>query len=227
MKKLWWLLLLGVFLDQGTAMATSGSTLQETQRIGLPGVQGRIDHMAVDVSTKRLFVVALGNKTVEVIDLQSNHVIKSLTGLQEPQGLLLVPEAKRVVVTNGASTSARIYDSVTLEPMKDIRLKEDNDNIRYDPDSRRIYIGCGVGKEGALAIVEALTDVVIGEIGLSGHPESFQFERKGRRIFVNVPSAHKIEVVDRGNQKMVTAWPIPGRGNFPMALDEEHSRPHG
>jgi len=208
----------------GAAVAAPGATLQETQRIELPGVQGRIDHMAVALPTKRLFVVALGNNTVEVIDLETKRVIKSLTGLREPQGLLFVPEVKQFIVTNGESISARVYDSVTLEPLKDIRLKEDNDNIRYDPDSKLSYIGCGIGAEGALAVVDTQTNAPIGEIALSGHPESFQLERKGKRIFVNVPSARKIEVVDHEKRQVVAAWSVPARGNFPMALDEEHAR---
>lgn len=208
----------------GAAMAGTGFTLQETQKIELPGVQGRIDHMAVDLPTRRLFVAALGNNTVEIIDLQTERLIKSLTGLQEPQGLLLVPEVKQLVVTNGESVSARVYHSVRLEPLKDIRLREDNDNIRYEPHSKLGYIGCGIGAEGALAVVDTQTNALIGEIALSGHPESFQLERKGKRIFVNVPSARKIEVVDREKQQVVAAWSVPAHGNFPMALDEEHAR---
>ena len=208
----------------GAAVAGTGPTLQETQRIELPGVQGRIDHMAVDLPTRRLFVAALGNNTVEIIDLQTKRLIKSLTGLQEPQGLLLVPEVKQLIVTNGESASARVYDSVRFEPLKDIRLREDNDNIRYDPDSKLGYIGCGIGAEGALAVVDTRTNALIVEIALSGHPESFQLERKGKRIFVNVPSERKIEVVDHEKQQVVAAWSVPARGNFPMALDEEHAR---
>jgi len=194
------------------------------QTVSLGGVKGRFDHFAVDVKGQRLFVAALGNNTVEVIDLRTRRLIKSLTGLQEPQGLLLVPEVKQLIVTNGESVFARVYDSVRLERLKDIRLREDNDNVRFDPDSKRSYIGCGAGGEGALAVVDTQTDALIGEIGLSGHPESFQLEQRGKRIFVNVPSARKIEVVDREKQQVVQAWAVPARGNFPMALDEEHAR---
>ena len=225
MKKFFWPLLLTCScVFHGAAVAALGATLQETDRIELPGVRGRIDHMAVDLPTNRLFVVALGNNTVEVIDLKTKRLIKSLTGLSEPQGLLLVPEVKQLIVTNGESVSARVYDGVTLEPLKDIRLREDNDNIRYDPDSKRSYIGCGAGGEGALAVVDTQTDTLLGEIALSGHPESFQLERRGKRIFVNVPSSRKIEVVDREKKKVVESWSVAARGNFPMALDEEHAR---
>jgi hypothetical protein len=85
-------------------------------------------------------------------------------------------------------------------------------------------MGCGARGEGALAVVDVQTDAMVGDIELSGHPESFQLERKGKRIFVNVPSARKIEVVDREKQLVMAAWAVPARGNFPMALDEGHAR---
>lgn len=37
--------------------------------IALPGVKGRFDHFAVDPKGQRIFVAALGNDTVEVIDI--------------------------------------------------------------------------------------------------------------------------------------------------------------
>ena len=81
--------------------ASAEPLLQEVERIELPGVKGRIDHMVIDIIGKRLFVAALGNNTVEVIDLSNRRVIKCLTGFEEPQGVLLLPEQKRLLVTNG------------------------------------------------------------------------------------------------------------------------------
>lgn len=72
--------------------------------------------------------------------------------------------------------------------------------------------------------IDTQPNALLGQIPLSGHPESFQLERKGIRIFVNVPSTGKIEVVDREKQQVVGAWTVAARGNFPMALDEEHAR---
>ena len=59
--------------------------------IALKGVTGRIDHLAVDLARKRLFVAELGNGTVDVIDLASGGVIRRIEGLKEPQGLAYAP----------------------------------------------------------------------------------------------------------------------------------------
>ena len=57
--------------------------------------------MSLDVKGETLFVAALGNNTVEVIDLKTGKRIKAIAGLREPQGVLYVPETNRLYVANG------------------------------------------------------------------------------------------------------------------------------
>jgi hypothetical protein len=62
-------------------------------------------------------------------------------------------------------------------------------------------------------------------VTLGGHPESFQLEASGPRVFVNVPSARRIVVVDRAALKVTAAWPVTSASaNYPMALDEADHR---
>ena len=100
-----------------------------------------------------------------------------------------------------------------------INLGDDADNIRVDAAANRVIVGYG---SGALAVIDAVNRSKIADIPLKGHPESFRLSRDGSRIFVNVPSAREIAVVDRGAGKQVANWPMRNAaGNFPMALDEE------
>ena len=79
--------------------------------------------------------------------------------------------------------------------------------------------------EGALAMISAASGKLDANIPLPGHPESFQLERGGPRIFVNVPDAQQIIVVDRATDRQVAGWSIADAGaNFPMALDEANGR---
>src|SRR3954466_15458211 len=85
--------------------------------IPMAAVEGRIDHLAVDVASKRLFVAALGNDTVEVIDISGMRLVKSIAGLHEPQGIRFLPDRNRVVVANGGDGSTAFYDGTTLSPV--------------------------------------------------------------------------------------------------------------
>src|SRR5947207_2953068 len=69
-----------------TAAHGEEAALQLKQTVSLPDVEGRIDHLALDAAGERLFVCALGNNTVEVLDLRKGERIHSITGLASPQG---------------------------------------------------------------------------------------------------------------------------------------------
>lgn len=204
------------------AMAEDAAPLRLVQTIPLGNVEGRIDHLSVDVAGQRLFVAALGNDTVEVVDLQAGARLRTLRGFAEPQGVAFVAEAKQLFVANGAAGGVSIVDAKTLDPTGTVRVGKDPDNLRYDAVRRRLWVGYGTG---ALAAVDTDTGKRSDEVKLAGHPESFQLAGGGTRIFVNVPDAALIAVVDRGTRRVVGTWPTQElRANFPMALDEADRR---
>jgi DNA-binding beta-propeller fold protein YncE len=202
-------------------MQNAAPSLRPAGSIALPGVEGRFDHFSVDLENRRLFVAALGNNTVEAIDLKSNTLLKSLSGFQEPQGLRYLPDTRRLIVANGGNGVATVVDGGTLTPTTQTRLSGDADNVRYDAKNRRVYVGYA---GGALAVLDD-AGRHLSDIALAGHPESFQLEVNGPRIFVNVPSAGQIAVIDRDKRSVVATWPVTqARANYPMALDETHHR---
>lgn len=196
--------------------------LRLVQTIELPRVEGRIDHLALDPTGQKLFVAALGNNTVEVVDVKHGTHIKSLPGFREPQGIAGVPDAKLIAVANGQGEGVQTIDANDYRAGKAISLGEDADNVRYDAAAKKLYVGYG---SGALAAISPGDGKVLGEVKLPGHPESFQLERTGPRIFVNVPTADHIAVVDRNAMKVIATWPVAGaKSNFPMALDDANHR---
>jgi DNA-binding beta-propeller fold protein YncE len=202
-------------------MQTPETPPRPVQTIPLPGVEGRIDHLAADVKRGRLFVAALGNNTVEVIDLAAGRRTATGSGTREPQGVAVDPRTGRAFVASGEDGDLRRFDVESLRPIWTVRVGDDADNVRFDAATDRIYVGCTAG---ALAVVGSGGNV-LSRIPLAGHPESFQLERQGSRIFVNVPDARHIAVVDRKAGKVVGTWPVTGAAaNFPMALDEAGRR---
>ena len=211
----------GVVLGMAS-IGAGGAPLELVATIAMPGVKGRIDHFAVDLKGHRLFVAALGNDTVEVIDTAANRHAKSLTGFGEPQGIAYAPEHDRVYVANGTANRVDVLDGRSLQPLKRIERMDDADNVRYDAAAKAMVVGYA---KGALRLLAADTGEPLGDIRLAGHPESFQLEARGPRIFVNVPTAGQVAVVDRVKRTVVATWPLAGASrNFPMALDEKGRR---
>ncbi|MBF0500703.1 MAG: PQQ-binding-like beta-propeller repeat protein [Candidatus Riflebacteria bacterium] len=216
------LMILTAFMVCGfAASAVADPTHEPAQVIALDEVEGRIDHMAVDAKAGRLFIAGLGNNTVEVVDMTTGKKLDSIKGFEEPQGLEFLSDVQRLVVASGGDGKCRIYDAM-LKLLASIDNLPDADNVRYDPIAKKVFVGFG---EGGVALIDPQTGTKVGEIKLDGHPESFQLEKNGRRIFVNVPEAGHVAVIDRDKGAVVARWPITNaRSNFPMALDEQSHR---
>jgi DNA-binding beta-propeller fold protein YncE len=199
--------------------------LQLEEQIPVPSVAGRLDHFTVDAKRRRLFVSALGNNTVEVIDVFAGRVIHSITGLAEPQGSLYVPGVDKLYVANAEDGKVRVYDGATYTLRKTIDFGNDPDNVRYDEASKMVFVGFGQD-DGGIAMIDPKNDERTGNVyKTGGHPESFQVEASGGHIFVNVPDAgNVVESLDR-KTGAVTKWPLQGlRANYAMALNEEDHR---
>jgi DNA-binding beta-propeller fold protein YncE len=191
--------------------------------IPLPNVEGRIDHLAFDAARGRLYVAALGNNSVEVTDTVNGIHVTSLPGFHEPQGIVVVPAIdaiSAIAVANGNSGTLQLIDALSYQVRRTVAIGGDADNVRYDPAAKQLY----VAYEGGLAVVDPASGQIVQRIAISGHPESFQLEREGSRVFVNLPDSAQLIVADRKTASVVARWPGTGRANYPMALDEPTHR---
>jgi len=217
-------LLIALCATGWTLMSSAAETglLMLEAKIPLGDVKGRIDHLAIDVAHRRLFVAELGNNTVAVIDVDGRKVVRRLAGFDEPQGVAYLARTDTLYVANGGTGELHAFRGPQLEPVGKLELDDDADNIRIDREQARIYVGAGSGK---LAIIDAAAFKKAGEIGLQGHPESFQLDEAGSRIYVNVPDAKQVAVVDRAASKQIAIWSTANlRSNYPMALDSQRNR---
>jgi YVTN family beta-propeller protein len=202
------------------AGAAEPLTLEST--ISLGKVTGRIDHLAVDLPRQRLFVAELGSDSVGIIDLHERKLIHTITGLKQPQGVGYHQPTDTLYVANAGDGSVRTFTGSDYSAADRIDLHNDADNIRLDHAGNRIFVGYG---SGSLAVIDPARRSKLADIALAAHPEGFQLDQSGEHVFVNVPDAHAISVVDRKSGQVKSKWSISdARGNFPMAIDEASSQ---
>lgn len=215
--------MLAVVLMSGLLGASSdkANLMKHTGAVALAGVEGRFDHFGVDSEGKRLYVAALGNNSLEVIDIATNQRAGSIPGLKKPTGVRVLHNSRNVVVASGEDGMVRVFgpDLKLIGSVKDL---DDADNVRLDAEGKLAYVGYG---DGAIAIIDPVACKKVGDVKLDGHPEAFQLEKKGNRIFANVPTAKQVAVIDRDRRAVAAKWPVrEAEANFPMALDEANHR---
>jgi hypothetical protein len=214
------------------ASGQASSVLSLESSIPLPNVKGRIDHFGVDLRGERIFVAAVENHTLEVVDVKSGKVTHTIRDLAEPQGVLYDPSSNRLFVACALDGKVKIFDGTTFQLLATAKLPDDADNIRYDSQDKQVIVGYAGAKglrkrdegTGGLAFLD-VNGKRTGDVVIDAHPESFQLEEPGTRLFVNVPEKKDIEVIDVAKRAVVARWPVTsGLNNFPMALDNVHHR---
>jgi hypothetical protein len=196
--------------------------LTVAKEIALPGVKGRIDHIDINVKDQVAYVAALGNNTLEIVDLKSGKVTGSIKGLDEPQGVAYITKHQEILVANGGTGECGFYNAVTLKKTGSIKLKDDADDVRYDAAADKIYVGYG---SGGIAIIDGASRQQTGNIPLPAHPESFQLDAKANKLWVNLPGSGMVGVADLKTLKLIAKWSkLFPRANFPMAYDEVQHR---
>jgi YVTN family beta-propeller protein len=220
--KLNWAKACALVLCSGLSVARAAEPLALEAKIALGSVAGRIDHLAIDLPRQRLFVAELGNNSVGIVDLKERKVVRTISGLKEPQGVGYHQLTDTLYVANAGDGSVRLFGGPGYSVAGRIDLKNDADNIRIDDVADRIFVGYG---DGALAVIDPKMRSKIADIPLKAHPESFQLAPKSHQIFVNIPDAREISVVDVLSGQQKGSWPAgDARGNFPMAIDEAASQ---
>ena len=229
--------------------SAAGEPLVQIGSIPLKGVEGRLDHLAFDTRSQRLFVAGLENHSVEVVDLARRRRVHQITGISEPQGLLCISGKGRLLVCSRGDGTCRSFDTTTFKEGPWIDLGRNADNLRFDADAQVLYVGSGgepgngllsaidlvsllpAGQGGKPAPPHSPADFLLDrsrqadpsmEIQLPAHPESFQLDPANHRLLVNVPDEHEIVVLQVGANRLTKAgaWPVTvGEKNFPMALN--------
>ena len=207
-------LALSLALAGACVCAMAAEPLALEAKIPLGKVEGRIDHMAIDLAHRRLFVAELGNDSVGVVDVEARKVVQRIGRLRTPQGLGYLPSLDLLFVANAGDGSVRLYGGAQYGEAGRLDLGEDADNVRIDAGVNRVLVGYGAG---AIAMIDPASRRKVVEVPLSAHPESFQHDPDTHRIYVNLPDARAIAAIDPATRK-ATLWPMQAGGNFPMAL---------
>src|SRR5207237_5731537 len=143
---------------------------------------------------------ALRNNTADVLDWRKGERVHTISGLGSPQGLVYIAELNRLFVANDKGGICKIYDAKSFQTVGELNFKDDADNVRFDSAAKKIYVGFG---SGGIAVVNAADGKQIGSIKLSAHPEAFELEKNGERIFVKVTNSRHVAVIYRQQGEVI------------------------
>jgi DNA-binding beta-propeller fold protein YncE len=215
-------------LTHGKADAQEKECFRLVQKIPMPNVKGRLDHMDVDVKGKRLFVAGLENGSLEVVDLKAGKWSRSIPGFKKTQGVAYVRSLNKIFVASGDDALLRVLGGDTLDLLDAIKLDLGPNRVVYDPSAEVLYVGYGgrdAGKDyGEVGVINAKTDKHIGDIKVDGHPGELLLGQSGKTVFVFVSGTNKVQVVDTSKREVMSTWQVSSQRKGDGVFDEKTHR---
>jgi DNA-binding beta-propeller fold protein YncE len=205
------------------ANAQQPATLVLSSTIPLPGVTGKFDHFAIDLSGNRLFAAATGNHSVEVVSLTSGKIEQSISGLGKPHGLAWIAATNSLYVADGALAELRWYQGAPLKLVGTLKLSNDADDMVYSESARLLYVGHGganPANPARVAIIDTSTFKLKANVAVATHPEALDIDPSGNRVFANIADASEVAVIDGSTNAVAAHWKLSNAAdNVPMAYD--------
>jgi DNA-binding beta-propeller fold protein YncE len=219
--------LLTLCLACTTSRAQEKQALRLVQTISMPNVKGRIDHMDVDVEGKRLFVAAVENSSMEVVDLDAGRWTRTIAGFKTPTEMCYVRELNKIFVASRDDGMVRIFRGDSLDLIDSIKLELGANRIVYDSGNKYLYVGYGAKLAGfdygRVGIIDARSDRLLGDMIVEAHPSQILLDNTSRRILVAVWELGRIDVFDAKDRQMILSWTTGGQSGD-MAIDQAHHR---
>jgi hypothetical protein len=210
--------------------------LKLVQTVPLPGVNGRLDHMAVDLEHRRLFVAASDNNTLEVVDLTGGKVNQRLSGFRDTQDALYLGGDVSKLYVSSLDGHVKIFKGETLSLVQDLKIELGANRLFYDPATNLIYFGYGgqsagfetyarVGilrPESGAEYDQFVADMIAPTLR-PGHLAEIAMDDYGI-LLVCDSLADKIYQFDTQKREPIRSWRAEGDGAADMALDRARHR---
>jgi len=217
-------ILYSLFLACALSQAQKPFVIDRT--IPLNSVSGKFDHLAIDTVRERLFVAATGNHSVEVVNLKTNKIEQSISGLGKPHGLVWVDASSSLYVADGALAELRVYKGNPLALAATIKLSDDADDMVYDQAHHLLFVGHGTGEEAApakIAVVDTEHFTLVANLAVSSHPEALEIDANSNRVFANIAGSSEVAIIDTATRTITALWKMNKvADNVPLAFDEKH-----
>ena len=202
--------LAAVVLAAGPAAADAPLVLVQT--IDSAGVEGGLDHLAVDGKGGRLFLANKCNNTLDVFDLKAGKLVQQVAEQNKVSGVSYAADLDMVYVGNGGGTcngiDAKTYKVAFSTPC------DKADNVYYHSGNKQVYVQHGE----KIAVLDAKTGEVKKEIEMGGATKAFRVDKNAGKLLMNLAKPSVLAVVDLATNEVVARHKITrATGNGPLA----------
>jgi DNA-binding beta-propeller fold protein YncE len=165
-----------------------------------------------------LFVAHLGASQVVEINVRADRVVRTIGGLPQVHGVLVVPALHRVYATaTGANVVVRI-DEDSGRILGRTATGAYPDGLAYDPGNGTVWVTNESG--GSETVINAATGVPQGTVRLGGEVGNVAYDPISGHMLVDLQSSNQLAVIDSATRRVIRRVSLPGcSDDHGLALD--------
>lgn len=219
----------GVSTDGGYVWVLDAKTDRVVARISVGA-----SPFALDFSPdgRRAYVTASGADALVAIDCASRQIVGRARTGKRPLLARVTPDGKSVAVVNRDDATLQIFDASTLALRATIPVAAAPENfvLLQNSDGVTAFVaangtpnktGEGAGASptstGQISVVDLQSNTLLTNLPLPGKPAGLFLKPDGGELYITVPDAHELAIVNTWTHELVEAKVIgstPGRGVF-------------
>lgn len=191
--------------------------------VELPGDTSRFDYQSLDPGRHLLFVAHLGASAIIVYDTSTNEVVRTIDGISDVHGVLVVPSLNRVYATATGQNELDVIDERSLQVVSSIPTGDYPDGVAYDPTDHEVFVSNEAG--GSDTVVDTRSNRVVGTIDLGGEVGNTQYDTASGLTYAAVQTTERAELVsvDPNSEGVVARIALPRcEGAHGVYLDVDH-----
>jgi DNA-binding beta-propeller fold protein YncE len=204
-----------LFLAVAARTVYAEEPLVLVQTIQLKGVEGKLDHLAVDSKGQRLFVANKINNTLDVVDLKTGKLVTQIPDQGKVSGVAFAGDLDMVYVGNGSGV-CNGFDCKTFKEVFSTKAPG-ADNVHYHSGNHMVY----VAQDEAISVLDAKTGEVKAAIKMPGSTHGFKIDKKAAKLFVVLAKPNQIGVIDLNKNELLEKFPLSDAGS-PIAYDAKN-----
>ena len=186
----------------GASSAGAAPTYAVSEHIAMP--DGGFDYVTFDPVMRRVYISRRDGLTA--LDVDTGKLTAHLADGARTHEPLPLAGGTQVLLTNGATNSARLLDAKTGALILDIPTAARPDAAILDAASGLVLV---MTHSGAVTLIDSKTDKPVGDITVGGALEFAAVDGHGR-AYVNVEDKNEIAVLDLATHAVVGRYPLKG-----------------
>src|ERR1700734_2259445 len=172
--------------------------------VEVTGTQGKFDFIKIDSANNRLLACHTGNGSLDVIDITTSKLIKSIpTG--NAQGVAIDSENSRYFVSVSKPTKMVIVNSTKLEVIGEVALPGPADLVAYHFETDRVFV-CNDDKP-EMWVIDPMEKTIVSTISFpGGGMEDLGFDSQDTFLFQCLKDSSELAKLDLKTEKIVAKW---------------------